>query len=113
MERQRREAAAETGAHAARVDALEEQWGAVQVGFQGLEGRMTAVTQAATRVGNRLVNAEAYRQRALEGAAQITSLQEFAHARDPSHLSPLFHDSARLAEAAVGAPALLPPPDLF
>lgn len=28
-------------------------------------------------------------------------MQEFAHARDPSDLPPLFHDDQRLAEAAV------------
>lgn len=42
-----------------------------------------------------------YRRRALEAEEQLTRLQEFAHARDPSDLSPLFHDDSRLAEAAV------------
>lgn len=48
-------------------------------------------------------SADLYRRRALEAAEQISCLQEFAHARDPSDLSPLFHDDRRLAEAAVRA----------
>lgn len=46
-------------------------------------------------------NAELYRRRALDAIEKINCLQEFAHARDPSSLPPLFHDDSRLAEAAV------------
>ena len=48
-------------------------------------------------------NAELYRRRALDAIEKINCLQEFAHARDPSSLPPLFHDDARLGEAAVRA----------
>lgn len=55
-----------------------------------------------------LQNADVYRRRALEAIEQINCLQEFAHARDPSDLSPLFHSEPRLGEAAVRLPACLP-----
>ena len=53
-ERLRREVGAEEGAYQAQVAGLEAQWAAVRGGFGELEGRMTGVTQAATKIGNRL-----------------------------------------------------------
>lgn len=53
-ERLRRDAAAGGAGQGARVAGLEGQWGSLREGFSGLEGRMTAATQAATKIGNRL-----------------------------------------------------------
>ncbi|KAL4853455.1 Exocyst complex component SEC10b [Chlorella vulgaris] len=106
-ERVRREAAAEQGAYRGQVAALEAQWGAAQAAFADLEGRMTQVTQAAAKIGNRLQNAEVYRRRALDAGDAIRRLQEFAHATDPSALPPLFHDDARLGQAAAMTGKLL------
>ena len=47
--------------------------------------------------------AEQYRVRALDVMELLQYLQEFAHGRDPSDLSQLFHQDARMAEAAVGS----------
>lgn len=48
-------------------------------------------------------NAEQYRVRALDVIEKLQHLTEFAHARDPSDLPQLFHQDARMAEAAVSA----------
>ena len=53
-ERLRREVGAQEAGHAAQLAGLEAQWAGVRQGFGELEGRMTSVTQAATKVGNRL-----------------------------------------------------------
>jgi len=53
-ERLRREVGSQEAGHAAQLAALEAQWSGVRQGFGELEGRMTGVTQAATKVGNRL-----------------------------------------------------------
>ncbi|PSC72605.1 exocyst complex component sec10 [Micractinium conductrix] len=106
-ERLRREVGAEEAGYRARVAAMEAEWAGVRRGFGELEARMTGVTQAATKIGNRLQNADACRQRALEAADQIGCLHDFAHASDPSDLPPLFHDDSRLAEAAALTSRLL------
>ncbi|KAL4458016.1 hypothetical protein ABPG75_012881 [Micractinium tetrahymenae] len=106
-ERLRREVGAEQASYLAKVAALEAEWAGVRRSFGELESKLTGVTQAATKIGNRLQNADLYRRWALEAAEQITCLQEFAHARDPSDLSPLFHDDSRLAEAAAMTGKLL------
>lgn len=106
-ERLRREAGGEEGAYLGKVAALEAEWAGMRSGFGQLEGRLTGVTQSATKIGNRLQNADLYRRRALEAVDQITCLQEFAHARDPSDLPPMFHDDARLGEAAAMTGKLL------
>ena len=53
-ERLRREVGAEEAGHEVQLAGLEEQWGGVRGGFAELEGRLTGVTQAATKIGNRL-----------------------------------------------------------
>lgn len=53
-ERLRREVGTQEAGHAAQLAGLEAQWAGVRQGFGELEGRMTSVTQAATKVGNRL-----------------------------------------------------------
>lgn len=53
-ERLRREVGSQEAGQAAQVAGLEAQWAGVRQGFGELEGRMTGVTQAATKVGNRL-----------------------------------------------------------
>lgn len=53
-ERLRREVQAEEAGCGTKVAALEAQWGALRGGFGELEGRMTAATQAATKIGNRM-----------------------------------------------------------
>jgi hypothetical protein len=106
-DRVRREAAAGEAAYKAQVAGLEAQWGEARAAFADLEGRMNRVTQAATKIGNRLQNADLYRRRALDAVEAVERLQEFAHASDPSHLGPLFHDNTRLAEAAATTGKLL------
>lgn len=80
-ERLRRQAAEEEGAFQSQLGAAAAGWEGARRASQGLEGRMDAVTQAATKVGNRLAAAERYRRRALEAVERITALQAFAHSR--------------------------------
>lgn len=53
-ERLRREVAGEEAGYLSRVAALEAEWAGVRRGFGELEGRMNGVTQAATKISNRL-----------------------------------------------------------
>lgn len=70
-ERVHREAAAEQGAYRGQVAALEAQWGAAQAAFADLEGRMTQVTQAAAKIGNRLQVGGAWSAAALRHSAGV------------------------------------------
>lgn len=60
-ERLRREVGAEEAGYRARVAAMEAEWAGVRRGFGELEARMTGVTQAATKIGNRLQVSTAWR----------------------------------------------------
>eukprot|EP00887_Chlorella_sp_A99_P001500 scaffold8.g1500.t1 len=106
-ERLRREAVAQEGALAGRLGALQSAWEDARGGFSDLEARMNGVTQTAANVGNRLASADRHRQRALEAVAAITTLRAFARARQPADLPPLFHDDARMGEAAAMTGKLL------
>lgn len=53
-ERLRREVGSEQAAYLAKVAALEAEWAGVRRSFGELESKLTGVTQAATKVGNRL-----------------------------------------------------------
>lgn len=53
-ERLQREVGADQVAYLAQVAALEAEWAGVRRSFGELEGKLTGVTQAATKIGNRL-----------------------------------------------------------
>ncbi|KAK9916806.1 hypothetical protein WJX75_007279 [Coccomyxa subellipsoidea] len=83
-----------------QLEAMEEGLEKAQHAFSQLDAQMSQSSQTATKIGDRLHNAEGFRQRALEGIKVVTYLQEFANVSQLSELSELFQDDNRLAEAA-------------
>lgn len=99
-ERLRRDAAAGGAGQGARVAALEGQWASLRAGLGGLEGRMTAATQAATKIGNRLqVGAEGRAVGLALGCVWLLGWAGGAGCRQPA-----------LVQSPHSTPLLWPPP---
>ncbi|KAF8067429.1 SEC10a [Scenedesmus sp. PABB004] len=88
----------------AEVRTLERLAERIKAGIRDIDGRVSAVSQTATRVGDRLQTAEGLRVRCLEAQELIAHLQAFScHAApdgDWGKLPPLFTNDATFAEAA-------------
>jgi hypothetical protein len=87
--------------------ALQKEHAELLASLQSLEHQIIPLSHTVATIGSHLQKADLQLHRANDAIEQISRLQEFAHARDFSDLSPLFQDPKQIKEAAMVVGKLL------
>ena len=87
--------------------ALQQEHTELLACLQSLEHQIIPLSHTVATIGSHLQKTDLQLHRANDAIEQISRLQEFAHARDFSDLSPLFQDPKQIKEAAMVVGKLL------